>query len=206
MAPERRAGMDHQHYAWSLHRCRCASGSLARRRPDRGRGRSSISSTWSGSRRRSYQSPRISIRIWRAAPAALNCGHCRTGNMAIASAPSACLMRCCGGARLAADGRDGRTDGSALPVPGAVRCRIAWAQKIIAHGISVSRMITSRMGENEERGYIRETLDAIAEATGQRPQGLARAGVRGIHAYTAPAGGRGCAMSATGAMTSSPIR
>jgi peptidoglycan/xylan/chitin deacetylase (PgdA/CDA1 family) len=43
--------------------------------------------------------------------------------------------------------------------------------EIIAHGISASRMITSRMNEDEERAYIREALDTIAEATHAKPRG-----------------------------------
>jgi allantoinase len=43
--------------------------------------------------------------------------------------------------------------------------------EVIGHGISVSRMITSRMGEEEERGYIEESLKALEDATGKRPQG-----------------------------------
>ncbi|MDB5926729.1 MAG: hypothetical protein JWN13_5665 [Betaproteobacteria bacterium] len=65
--------------------------------------------------------------------------------------------------------------------------------EIIAHGISVNRMITSRMSEAEEREYIRTSLDAVANATGKAPVGwlgpesgesartpqlLARAGIR----------------------------
>jgi allantoinase len=43
--------------------------------------------------------------------------------------------------------------------------------EVIAHGISVSRMITSRMSAKEERRYIRETIDAVAAATGRAPSG-----------------------------------
>jgi peptidoglycan/xylan/chitin deacetylase (PgdA/CDA1 family) len=43
--------------------------------------------------------------------------------------------------------------------------------EIIAHGISASRMITSRMNEDEERAYIREALETIATATHAKPQG-----------------------------------
>jgi peptidoglycan/xylan/chitin deacetylase (PgdA/CDA1 family) len=43
--------------------------------------------------------------------------------------------------------------------------------EIIGHGISASRMITSRMSENQERCYIKESLDALEKATGQRPKG-----------------------------------
>jgi allantoinase len=65
--------------------------------------------------------------------------------------------------------------------------------EIIAHGISVNRMITSRMSESEEREYIRTSIDAVAKATGKAPVGwlgpesgesartpqlLARAGIR----------------------------
>jgi allantoinase len=43
--------------------------------------------------------------------------------------------------------------------------------EIIAHGVAVSRMITSRMSEDEERCYIRESIDAVAGATGTQPKG-----------------------------------
>ena len=43
--------------------------------------------------------------------------------------------------------------------------------EIIAHGVAGSRMITSRMSEDEERRYIRESIDAITGATGARPNG-----------------------------------
>ncbi|MBI2292370.1 MAG: polysaccharide deacetylase family protein [Betaproteobacteria bacterium] len=43
--------------------------------------------------------------------------------------------------------------------------------EIIAHGISVNRMITSRMSEAEEREYIRTSIDAVTRATGKQPIG-----------------------------------
>ncbi len=43
--------------------------------------------------------------------------------------------------------------------------------EFIAHGISVSRMITSRMSEAEERAYIQQSLDRIEGAIGIRPTG-----------------------------------
>ena len=43
--------------------------------------------------------------------------------------------------------------------------------EIIGHGLSVSRMITSRMTAEEERDYIRETIDVLLEATGNAPVG-----------------------------------
>ncbi len=42
---------------------------------------------------------------------------------------------------------------------------------IIAHGISGTRMITSRMSEEEEREYIQMSLEAIRHATGTTPLG-----------------------------------
>ncbi len=43
--------------------------------------------------------------------------------------------------------------------------------EIIGHGMSVSRMITSEMSEEEERGYIRESIEALTHATGSAPRG-----------------------------------
>ena len=43
--------------------------------------------------------------------------------------------------------------------------------EIIGHGISVSRMITGNTPEDEEREYIRTSIDALAQATGVSPQG-----------------------------------
>jgi peptidoglycan/xylan/chitin deacetylase (PgdA/CDA1 family) len=43
--------------------------------------------------------------------------------------------------------------------------------EIIAHGLSVSRMISSRMSEQEERQYIHTAIDTLARATGTAPAG-----------------------------------
>ncbi len=43
--------------------------------------------------------------------------------------------------------------------------------EIIGHGVSVSRMITSEMSEEAERGYIRESIEALTHATGSAPRG-----------------------------------
>ena len=43
--------------------------------------------------------------------------------------------------------------------------------EIIAHGQSVSRMITGNMTEEEERTYIQDSISAITQATGAAPQG-----------------------------------
>ena len=62
--------------------------------------------------------------------------------------------------------------------------------EIIGHGVSVSRMITSNMSEDEEREYIRSSIDALTRATGKAPQGWfgPEYGESGAHAATA---GRG---------------
>lgn len=49
-------------------------------------------------------------------------------------------------------------------------CRDRGAE-FVAHGISVSRMISSAMSEDEERAYIGESLDRIRAATGVKPLG-----------------------------------
>jgi peptidoglycan/xylan/chitin deacetylase (PgdA/CDA1 family) len=43
--------------------------------------------------------------------------------------------------------------------------------EIIAHGVSASQMITSRMTEDEERAYIARSIAACANATGSPPAG-----------------------------------
>lgn len=43
--------------------------------------------------------------------------------------------------------------------------------EIIGHGISVNRMITGRMTEEEEREYIYESIQALTQATGTAPVG-----------------------------------
>jgi len=49
-------------------------------------------------------------------------------------------------------------------------CQGAGAE-FLAHGMSASRMITSRMTADEERDYIENAAAAITEATGERPVG-----------------------------------
>ena len=43
--------------------------------------------------------------------------------------------------------------------------------EIIGHGISVSRLITSNMSEQEEREYIQTSVEAVKRATGSAPVG-----------------------------------
>jgi peptidoglycan/xylan/chitin deacetylase (PgdA/CDA1 family) len=55
--------------------------------------------------------------------------------------------------------------------PFLVRHCLGRGDEIIAHGISVNRMITSRMSEQEERAYIQTSLQALTRATGKTPAG-----------------------------------
>jgi allantoinase len=55
--------------------------------------------------------------------------------------------------------------------PFLVRHCLARNCEIIAHGISVNRMITSGMSEDEERAYIRTSVDAVTRAVGELPAG-----------------------------------
>lgn len=55
--------------------------------------------------------------------------------------------------------------------PFVVRHCVERGCEFIAHGISVNRMITSRMAEAEEREYIRTSIDAVTRATGTPPRG-----------------------------------
>jgi peptidoglycan/xylan/chitin deacetylase (PgdA/CDA1 family) len=55
--------------------------------------------------------------------------------------------------------------------PFLVRHCLGRGGEIIGHGISVNRMITSRMSEEEERAYIRTSLEALTRATGKPPIG-----------------------------------
>ena len=43
--------------------------------------------------------------------------------------------------------------------------------EIIGHGISASRMITSRMSAEDEREYIHSSIEALTRATGSAPAG-----------------------------------
>ncbi|MEM9562584.1 MAG: polysaccharide deacetylase family protein [Actinomycetota bacterium] len=43
--------------------------------------------------------------------------------------------------------------------------------ELVGHGVSLSRMISSRMSEAEERANIEESLDAVAGLVGARPDG-----------------------------------
>ena len=43
--------------------------------------------------------------------------------------------------------------------------------EIIAHGVATTQMITGRMSEQEERDYIKKSVDALTRATGSAPQG-----------------------------------
>src|SRR5262245_10150227 len=55
--------------------------------------------------------------------------------------------------------------------PFLVRHCLSRGDEIIGHGISVNRMITSRMSEQEERDYIQTSVQALTRATGKTPAG-----------------------------------
>ena len=55
--------------------------------------------------------------------------------------------------------------------PFLVRHCLGRGDEIIGHGISVNRMITSRMSEQEERDYIQTSVQALTRATGKTPAG-----------------------------------
>jgi allantoinase len=55
--------------------------------------------------------------------------------------------------------------------PFLVRHSLGRGGEIIAHGISDSQMITSRMSEQEEQEYIRTSMRALTHATGKAPLG-----------------------------------
>ena len=43
--------------------------------------------------------------------------------------------------------------------------------EFMAHGIAVNQMITSKMTQQQERDYIRRSVDAVTKATGIKPRG-----------------------------------
>jgi allantoinase len=55
--------------------------------------------------------------------------------------------------------------------PFLVRHCLGRGSEIIGHGISVRRMITSQMAEQEEREYIQASIQALTRATGRAPVG-----------------------------------
>ena len=55
--------------------------------------------------------------------------------------------------------------------PYLVRHCLSRGCEIIGHGMSVTRMISSRMSEQEEREYIRSSLETLKRATGSAPAG-----------------------------------
>ncbi|HXH09074.1 MAG TPA: polysaccharide deacetylase family protein [Alphaproteobacteria bacterium] len=55
--------------------------------------------------------------------------------------------------------------------PFLVRYCLSRGDEVIAHGVSGSRMITSRMSEQEERDYIQTSVQVLTRATGKAPVG-----------------------------------
>jgi peptidoglycan/xylan/chitin deacetylase (PgdA/CDA1 family) len=63
-------------------------------------------------------------------------------------------------------------NGAACPrYPQAVEAMLEREHEFAAHGMYATRMITSRMSEDEERAVIAESIEAIERATGTRPRG-----------------------------------
>jgi allantoinase len=54
--------------------------------------------------------------------------------------------------------------------PFLVRHYLGRGDEIVGHGISVNRMITSRMSEQEERDYIQTSVQALTRATSTAPE------------------------------------
>jgi allantoinase len=166
MLPERRAGMDHPHYAWSPI---CARDRLS----------------WPGGARvavavivnlehlewhppkDSYQSPLLytHLALQRQLPELWSLSHReyghRVGVFRVLEALATSGLR----PTVAMDAFTARH------YPFLVRHCLSRQIEIIAHGVSLSRMVTSRMSEEEERAYIRESIEAIAAATGRVPAG-----------------------------------
>ncbi len=60
---------------------------------------------------------------------------------------------------------------TATHYPFLVRHCIERGAEFIGHGIAVDQMISSRMSIDQERTYIRDSIDAVARATGNVPAG-----------------------------------
>ena len=76
--------------------------------------------------------------------------------------------------------------------------------EFIGHGIAVNRMISSRMSADEERAYIRESIDAVARATARRQRGGWARNPASRHARRNCLRRKAFLTSAIGAMTSNP--
>lgn len=55
--------------------------------------------------------------------------------------------------------------------PSLIEVLRAGGHEPVAHGLSANRMITSRMGEDEERRHIADSRDRLAQAWGAEPRG-----------------------------------
>lgn len=52
-----------------------------------------------------------------------------------------------------------------------VQTLVDWGCDWLGHGLSATRMLHSGMGLDEQRGHVLASLEAVAQATGQRPAG-----------------------------------
>ena len=56
-------------------------------------------------------------------------------------------------------------------LPRLVQTLAAWGCDWLGHGLSATRMMHSDMSVDEQRAHVGDSLDALAQATGSRPQG-----------------------------------
>src|SRR5687768_9028751 len=166
MTRERHAGMDHAHYAWS---------------PIAGRPKLA----WPGGARvalcvivvlehlewappkESVQSPNLYLHygVHRPIPEFWSVSHREYGHRVGIFRVLDALEKHGIPATIAIDAMTARH------YPWLVRHCAGRAREFIAHGISASRMITSRMSEPDERAYIAESIQAVHAATGSAPRG-----------------------------------
>jgi len=78
--------------------------------------------------------------------------------------------------------------------------------EFIAHGLSRRRIIHIGMSEDEERQYIRASIEAVEKATGKRPIGWSGPDFQETPNTPTFSPRRASATSATGATTNSPTR
>lgn len=165
MPPERRFGMDHEHYAWSPIVTRgvlrwpedarvalCVIVNLERMEWSPPEGSYQSAALSGGLGRRPFPDyARVSHRDY---------GH-RVGIFRVLDVLDSHGIK----ATVAMDTK------TAEGYPYLIRHCLGRGCEIIGHGISASQMITSKMSEKEEREYIRASVEALRRATGRAPAG-----------------------------------
>ena len=165
MPAERRVGMDHEHYDWSPIVTR---GQL--RWPDGARVALCVivnleQMEWSPSED-SHQAPSLAGGLYnRPYPDYARISHREYGHRVGVFRVLDVLERHGITATVAMDAL------TADNYPYLVRHVLSRGCEVIGHGASVSHMITGNMSEEQERDYIKESIDAITRATGSAPAG-----------------------------------